>query len=208
MYQGPRLPDIAEAEEEPAEDSLSSASTASFWSHERELYDPWWRSTPPTAAAIRASSSTPPLYRGLIRTAPPTSPVRTRPRRSTKPSTRGRSTTPPAHSTTPPRRRTSRYVHYSALPRDARPSVARIAGRSWRSRGRRQRRESAEDVFEPRPQEAVACGASSCRASAPQVERDKVLTVEKSDRPRAGGPCQGSLEQKVYSGLTNMLTRC
>ncbi|XP_069984052.1 ensconsin isoform X31 [Penaeus vannamei] len=109
MYQGPRLPDIAEAEEEPAEDSLSSASTASFWSHERELYDPWWRSTPPTAAAIRASSSTPPLYRGLIRTAPPTSPVRTRPRRSTKPSTRGRSTTPPAHSYTPPRRRTSRY---------------------------------------------------------------------------------------------------
>nr|XP_045597141.1 serine/arginine repetitive matrix protein 1-like isoform X4 [Procambarus clarkii] len=109
MYRGPRLPDISEAEEEAADDTLSSASTASFWSHERELYDPWWRSTPPTAAAIRASSTTPPLYRGLIRTAPPTSPVRTRSRRTVKSTSRGRSTTPPAHSYAPPRRRAYRH---------------------------------------------------------------------------------------------------
>ncbi|KAK4315321.1 hypothetical protein Pmani_013447 [Petrolisthes manimaculis] len=111
MYRGPCLPDISEAEEEPAEDTLSSASTASFWSHERELYDPWWRSTPPTADAIRASSSTPPLYRGLVRTAPPTSPtspVESRPRtrrRTTRQPAKGRSGTPPAQHCMPRRRR-------------------------------------------------------------------------------------------------------
>ncbi|XP_045114325.1 MAP7 domain-containing protein 1-like isoform X3 [Portunus trituberculatus] len=109
MYRGPCLADISEAEEEANEDSLSSASTASFWSHERELYDPWWRATPPTAAAIRASSSTPPLYRGLVRTAPPTSPVRTRARRPKRSAPTGRSTTPPAHSYAPPRRRARPY---------------------------------------------------------------------------------------------------
>ena len=109
MYRGPCLADISEAEEEAAEDTLSSASTASFWSHERELYDPWWRATPPTAAAIRASSSTPPLYRGLVRTAPPTSPVRTRARRPKKFIPTGRSTTPPFHCYAPPRRRTRPY---------------------------------------------------------------------------------------------------
>lgn len=122
MYRGPRLPDISEAEEEAADDTLSSASTASFWSHERELYDPWWRSTPPTAAAIRASSTTPPLYRGLIRTAPPTSPVRTRSRRTVKSTSRGRSTTPPAHSYAPPRRRAYRH---GKLPGTVRGALSR-----------------------------------------------------------------------------------
>ncbi|CAL4062102.1 unnamed protein product, partial [Meganyctiphanes norvegica] len=106
MYRGPNLPDIFEAEEEANDDTLSSASTASFWGHERELIDPWWRSTPPTAAAIRASSATPPLYRGLVRTTPPTSPTRgLRQSRATTRTSRGRSTTPPVHYFTPPRRR-------------------------------------------------------------------------------------------------------
>ena len=70
MYRLPSvLPDIAEADEEP-DDTLSSASTASFWGHEREIADPWWRITPPTAASLRTAACTPPLYRGLIRTTP------------------------------------------------------------------------------------------------------------------------------------------
>ena len=67
MLRRPRLPDIIEVDDE---DALSSASTASFWNHERELLEPcWWGSKPPSADQFRQNKGRQHgFFKGLIRT--------------------------------------------------------------------------------------------------------------------------------------------